>query len=578
MVAWVVLVSCADAGGVTDSEFPDGHEAVVEEHTAEEDELGQVQSGGGVLKYPTTFCSDPDPAIDRSISWRNIATPPLVTEIHAGLTQVSEFATDGYELALASSVQVSDDLREYEFTLRPSLNFSDGSPLTSRDVKWSWARALSLGAETTAVWRVLGPIEGAAEVLGRGGDLKGVEVVDDRRFRVRLERPFVDFPLHLSDPVASVLNRRNVESWSERSRTENMSSVVFEFDFSHEVVGAGPFRLLASNEGMFGVSGCSMERNPHYWSKPPSLARVDLVSVFDPFPSDEASPSRRVYEAFAQGEIDISMPERDGRDSDFSTDAGLVGSFAPVHGEIRYGMLVFNPSFPPFDDVEFRKALVGATELPSELLDDWSVGADTRIIPRSVIDVSVASRVVSDEPVAGGSRQDRANQGVVIDAPIDRVPPDSYGVLMHELVAQWEVSLGIEVILDSGPLAYDNAFRSGELPFRVLTGSLSVPDPLHLLRRLATPFDGRHESEEFRVAAEMVSLAESEPDNVVREEIALEIERYLLDNALVLPLVIFESQYEVRVQPWVKGFEYRAYPHSLFEGVWLEDAPLDRYE
>ena len=78
--------------------------------------------------------------------------------------------------------------------------------------------------------------------------------------------------------------------------------------------------------------------------------------------------------------------------------------------------------------------------------------------------------------------------------------------------------------------------------------------------------------------SEMLMLAEAESDSVVREEMALEIERYLLENALVLPLVIYESEFEVRVQPWVRGFEYRAYPHSLFAAVWLEDAPPERWE
>lgn len=76
----------------------------------------------------------------------------------------------------------------------------------------------------------------------------------------------------------------------------------------------------------------------------------------------------------------------------------------------------------------------------------------------------------------------------------------------------------------------------------------------------------------------MLTVAASEPDSVVRENLALAIERYMLDEALVLPLRVWESEYEVRVQPWVRGVEYRPYPHSLFAGVWLEDAPLERYE
>ena len=577
-MAWVVLVSCSTEDTTQGTGTVGGDETVVVSVEMLATELGEVRTSGGVLKYPTNFCADPDPAIDRSIAWRNIGNPPVVTEIHAGLTRVNEFGTDGYELALASSVRVSDDLREYEFTLRPSLKFSDGSPLTSRDVKWSWERGLSFGAETTNAWRVLGAIEGADEVLGKVGELEGVEVIDDRRLRVRLERPFVGFPMHLTHPVASVLSRRNVESWPARSSMDNTSVLVTSFDYSYEVVGAGPFKLLQVDGGPFGARSCSLERNPHYWGESPSLARVDLVSVSDPIPIDGELTPPRSHEAFAQGEIDVALPDHDGSDSELSIEDGLPRTFAPVQAEIRYGMLAFNPAVPPFDDIGLRHALVDVTELPADLLGDWAVGADRRIIPRSIFRGSVPRVVDSDESVGGESRPDGAYAGLVIEATFDLEPPDTYGVLVHDLVAQWEEGLGLTVRLNSEPLAYDNAFNSGDLPFRLLRGSLGVPEPLHLLRSLVFAFGGGDLPDEFLVASEMLTAAESEPDSVVREQMALDIERHLLENALVLPLTVFESQYEVRVRHWVKGFEYYAYPHSLFANVWLEDAPPERYE
>lgn len=164
-----------------------------------------------------------------------------------GRDSAAEVVPDGYELALANGLTVSEGLTEYGFTLRQGLEFSDGVPLTSRDVKWSWGRALGLGAETSRVWRVLGPIVGAKAILGRGGDLSGVQVIDDRRFTVRLERPFVNIPLHLSDPIAFVVSRANAETWPGRSASENMPSLVFPYRSDHEVTGAGPLRLLAGS-------------------------------------------------------------------------------------------------------------------------------------------------------------------------------------------------------------------------------------------------------------------------------------------------------------------------------------------
>ena len=50
------------------------------------------QSGprrGGVLAAPMVFCNPPDPAIDSASDRLDLSSPPLVTEIHAGLTRIS---------------------------------------------------------------------------------------------------------------------------------------------------------------------------------------------------------------------------------------------------------------------------------------------------------------------------------------------------------------------------------------------------------------------------------------------------------------------------------------------------------
>src|SRR5215213_8564161 len=57
--------------------------------------------------------------------------------------QLIRVAPDGISLVpgLAESWDVSDDGLTYTFHLRPNVLFSDGSPMTSRDVLYSWVRA-----------------------------------------------------------------------------------------------------------------------------------------------------------------------------------------------------------------------------------------------------------------------------------------------------------------------------------------------------------------------------------------------------------------------------------------------------
>src|SRR5260370_13982677 len=52
---------------------------------------------------------------------------------------------------LAEKVDVSPDATTYTFTLRKGINFSDGQPLTSKDVRFTFERAVDKRAAT--YWR-----------------------------------------------------------------------------------------------------------------------------------------------------------------------------------------------------------------------------------------------------------------------------------------------------------------------------------------------------------------------------------------------------------------------------------------
>ncbi len=145
--------------------------------------------------------------IDSSSGW-------VINEIYSGLTKIDDDFDSPVRLDLAESFDVADFGRVYTFTLKPGLKFSDGSPVSASDFKWSWERALDPATGSERAPSILGWIEGASEIIsGYEKELKGVEVIDERVLRITLTAPRSDFPALLADQVAVVLKRENVENW-----------------------------------------------------------------------------------------------------------------------------------------------------------------------------------------------------------------------------------------------------------------------------------------------------------------------------------------------------------------------------
>src|SRR5262245_52672599 len=90
---------------------------------------------------------------------------------------------------LAESWKISDDGKVYTFKLRANAKFSDGSPITADDVKWSFARALAPDAQGGGPFR-LGNIAGAEDLTGgKAKDLTGVKAVDASTVEITVVQP-----------------------------------------------------------------------------------------------------------------------------------------------------------------------------------------------------------------------------------------------------------------------------------------------------------------------------------------------------------------------------------------------------
>ena len=231
---------------------------------------------GGVFLTPSGNALIPDPALFSPTS----RIGPLLGEIYSGLMQLTDDPHDSLRTDLAERYAVHDGVR-YEFVLKRDLKFSDGSPVTASDFKWSWERALKSSTDSRHAREVFGMIEGTSAMLtGDSEELIGVEAVDDRTLLVTLSEPSAIFPFLMADPVAAVLKRQNVENRGVNLSDPFLSPSAMMFE--ELPVGTGPFKLAIfdAEQGKF-----ALVRNDYYHEGAPYLDGVvyvtDLIEARD---------------------------------------------------------------------------------------------------------------------------------------------------------------------------------------------------------------------------------------------------------------------------------------------------------
>lgn len=173
----------------------------------------------------------------------------------------------GFAPGLAESWQLGADGKTLEMTLRDGLKFSDGHPLTSEDVAFTFRGFYDKA--TNSIFKPTMTIDG-----------KQIEVVpvDARRFRVV-------FPDIVASPETylvnvAVLPRHVLEAELKQGTLKDAYSVTSD---PQRVVTAGAFAVESIAPG----ERVTLKRNPHFWKKDasgnqlPYLERINVVAVSD---------------------------------------------------------------------------------------------------------------------------------------------------------------------------------------------------------------------------------------------------------------------------------------------------------
>jgi peptide/nickel transport system substrate-binding protein len=160
--------------------------------------------------------------------WDGNATAP----IFSGLVTQKD---DGTVIPdLAESWDISDDNLTYTFHLRDGLTFSDGSPLTADDVKFTLTLFNDPAFSGNIDFSNIGIVGADAYKNGDAGDISGINVKDPRTIEISTQNVN---PLALTRLGGQVLSKQYYGNGYQKGKLDYLR------DLYGKPVGAGPYKL-----------------------------------------------------------------------------------------------------------------------------------------------------------------------------------------------------------------------------------------------------------------------------------------------------------------------------------------------
>ena len=499
---------------------------------------------GGVFRLlgrdPTTL----DPALTTD----NTAYE-IVVELFSGLMHLTDDPNEPIVLDLAESFTVSSDGTVYRFVLRERLEFSDGSPVTAFDFKWSWERAALPETGSPIVKEFLGDIVGINEIVeGEATSADGITVIDDHTLEVRIDAPKPYFIAKLTYPVTFVVNRDNVESGGET--------------WTDDPVGTGPFVLDSYEIGVSMV----IARNEKYWDRPAFLDEVQFNLA--------GGSAMAMYE---NDEIDIIGIPQSAFERVTDPAEPISKEVVEVPPDFVTSYVGFNVEQPPFDDVHFRRAMNYAVdkELIAEAVLQGRVRPAHGPIPPGFIgfnpdleplgfDVDKAVEELNMSKYADPETRPRI---ILTAAGTGGSPPTWLQAVAH----MWAQNLGVEIEFQEVEWAtFLQEIDNYKLQVFTLAWSPDYPDPHTfvdvLFRSDSTINQTRYGNAEVDT---LLDEATTEPDPARRIQLYQEAEQIIVDEAAWVPMW-WGSNGRILVKPHVNGFRISPLGGYFFKDVWLE--------
>lgn len=164
--------------------------------------------------------------------------------------------------SVASSYTASSDARTYTFTLRSDVKFSDGTPLTSADVLFSFNRLINIHGNPSFL------LDGVT-----------VSATNDHTVVLTSKDPNPAIPFIVPNPALGIVNSKVVKAHGGTDQPGADKSDTAEPYLNKTAAGSGPYLLQSFST----TSQVTLKANPTYWGpNKPAFQTVVIRNVEAP--------------------------------------------------------------------------------------------------------------------------------------------------------------------------------------------------------------------------------------------------------------------------------------------------------
>jgi peptide/nickel transport system substrate-binding protein len=459
---------------------------------------------------------------------------------------------------IAESWSSNPDKTEYTFKLRPGVTFSDGTPLDANAVAKNFD-TYGLGNKALRL-----PV---SEVINNYDHSEVIDPLTVKFYFKRSSPGFLQGTATIGSGLVSLstLNRQYDELGDAR-----------------HIIGSGPF--VVSGETLGREVDLSV-RQDYRWG-PAKLAQqgranLDAIKVI-------VTPEDSVrIGALQAGQADF-IRQIQAYDEQQTQDQGFTIYAAPTRGV--NDSIAFRPDNPLVADIRVRQALLHATD-SKQIVDTLfsanypqaksviasSAAGFVDLSDKLTFDLAKANRLLDDAGWQKGSDGLRQKDGKKLLLTVYESLPQPQNKAVLQLVSQQWGKVGARLNIlagDAGSRVADN-LDPQKTPASVVEVGRADPDVIKsqfyptnrdgLLQQGGTSQNSKFIDNSLNQL--LLGIA-SEVDAAKRLQIAGEAQKYLLDQAYVIPF--FEEPQVFAGAPYLKGVNFEAVGRPSFYGAWLE--------
>lgn len=405
------------------------------------------------------------------------------------------------QLAEGEPEVVSEDPLVIEYTLKEDLTFSDGEPLTSEDVKWTYQQIMNE----------------ENEIITREGfeKIENFETPDEQTVRMTFSEPYAPWRDIISGSYSFVLPKHVYEG-------ENFNNAL-----NNEVVGSGPYKLREWNKGQ----NLIVEKNENYWGEEPTIDQITYRFIPDTNTLNTSLQSGEVQ--FINPPPDIGLQERL---------QGYQGVNVDTAAGTVWEHIAFNVN--KIDNLKIRQAVaygINREQILNEILPGQVEPLNSVLVPEQDPFYEPAWESYGFDPERASQLvQEAQSEGASTEIEFSTTSGNNLRETLQQVVQQQLGEVGLTVNINNtaaqtffGEWTPQGNFQMGEWAW------LATPEPslTSLFGADALPPEGQNYYRwENQEATELMKEADVTVDRQQRAELTRQVQDIMADELPVIPL------------------------------------------